>query len=209
MATGGDWTLDDSTITRLAADISINDMVTVAESYMKMSPEKIKNLRDENRGSAEAVNREILRTWIYRFPGPHHRLVSANHTVIIIGGSNWAPKMHPLCRSNFFRFHACFGEKWPNNIVSQPFLELAPRPSEILDSPLIIVETEIHFVPLTTRILVDTYLTVSSFIRYNRTFQLKKSEAFLAAIKFGRCRAACSQIEHSFSSVEINNSFKF
>ena len=128
MATGGDWTLDDSTIAQLAADISINDMVTVVESYMKISPEKIKNLRDENRGSAEAVNREILRTWIYRFPGPHHRLVCANHTVIIIGGSNWAPAMHPLCRSNFFRFHACFAEKWPNNIVSQPFLELAPPP---------------------------------------------------------------------------------
>ena len=75
MAAGGDWTLDDSTIAQLAADISINDMVTVAESYMKISPEKIKNLRDENRGSAEAVNREILRTWIYRFSGPHHRLV--------------------------------------------------------------------------------------------------------------------------------------
>ena len=81
MATGRDWTLDDSTLARLAADISINDMVTVAESYMKISPEKIKNLRDENTGSAEAVNREIIRTWMYMFPGPDQKLVSANHTV--------------------------------------------------------------------------------------------------------------------------------
>ena len=82
MATGGDWTLDDSTIARLAADISINDMVTVAESYMKISPEKIKNLRDENRGSAEAVNREILRTWRNSYYGPDQRLVSESHTFL-------------------------------------------------------------------------------------------------------------------------------
>ena len=78
MATGGDRTLDDSTIARLAAAISINDMTTIALSHMKINSEKIKNLRDENRGSAEAFNREVLQTWMYRFPGPHHRLVSNN-----------------------------------------------------------------------------------------------------------------------------------
>ena len=148
MATGGDWTLDDSTIAQLAADISINDMVTVAESYMKISPQKIKNLRDENRGNAEAVNREIIRAWIYRFPGPHHRLVSANHTVIITGGSNWAPGTLPLCRSNLYRFDACFRKKnWPNSSFSHPLLELGvgTPPLEILDPPLIIVETKIHW----------------------------------------------------------------
>ena len=78
MATGGDWTLDNSTIARLAAAISINDMATIAQSHMKISSEKIKNLRDENRGSAEAFNREVIRTWMYKFPGPYHRLVSIN-----------------------------------------------------------------------------------------------------------------------------------
>ena len=141
MATGGDWTLDDSTIVQLAADISINDMVTVAESYMKISSENIKNLRDENRGSAEAVNREILSTWIYRFPGPHHRLVSTNHTVIITGGSKWGCQARaPSLASVSFIFKQGLGKIDQIEAFQSHFWSLCLLPQEILYPPLIIID---------------------------------------------------------------------
>ena len=71
--------MDDSTIAQLAADISINDMVTIAECYMKISHTTIENIQHDKRDDAEAINREILRTWIYRFPGPDQKLVSGSH----------------------------------------------------------------------------------------------------------------------------------
>ena len=76
MATGGDWTLDDSTIAQLAPHISIHDMATIALSYMKISAATLKNLKDDTRGSAEAFNREVLQTWRNRYSGPDQRLVS-------------------------------------------------------------------------------------------------------------------------------------
>ena len=75
MATGGDWTLDDSTVARLAHHISTKHMVTIAESYMKISHTTIENIKHENR-EAEAINREIIGTWRNSYSGPDQRLVS-------------------------------------------------------------------------------------------------------------------------------------
>ena len=78
MATGGDRTLDDSTTARLAAVLSTKNMVTIAESYMKISHTTIENIKYENR-EAEAINREILGTWRNSYSGPDQRLVSELH----------------------------------------------------------------------------------------------------------------------------------
>ena len=55
-------------IVHLGAAISINDMEPIAEGYMDIEPETVKNLRDENRGKAEAFNRAIIRYWINKHP---------------------------------------------------------------------------------------------------------------------------------------------
>ena len=79
MATGGDWTLDDSTVARLAPHISTKHMVTIAESYMKISHTTIENIQHNKRDDAEAINREILRTWKNSYSGPDQRLVCDLH----------------------------------------------------------------------------------------------------------------------------------
>ena len=79
MATGGDWTLDDSCIARFAKDISPKHMVTIAESYMKISGETIENIQHDKRDDAEAINREILRTWRNSYSRPDQRQVSGSH----------------------------------------------------------------------------------------------------------------------------------
>ena len=102
MATGGDWTLDDSTIARLAKDISTKHLVTIAESYMKISYTTIENIKFDYR-EAEAINGEILRTWRNRYSGSDQRLVS-DYQIIVFTNSNtffqpkdWVHKLQPLC----------------------------------------------------------------------------------------------------------------
>ena len=51
-------------IVRLGAAISADNMESIAEGYMDIDPETVKNLRDENRGKAEAFNRAIIRYWL-------------------------------------------------------------------------------------------------------------------------------------------------
>ena len=80
MATGDDWTLDDSIIARLATVVSTKHMVTIAESYMKISHTTIENIKYENR-EAEAVNREIIGTWRNSYSGPDKKLVSELHNL--------------------------------------------------------------------------------------------------------------------------------
>ena len=79
MASGGDWTLDDNTIARLATVVSTKHMVTIAESYMKIRHETIENIQHDMRDDAEAINREILRTWRNSYFGPDQRQVSGSH----------------------------------------------------------------------------------------------------------------------------------
>ena len=50
-------------IVRLAAAISANNMAAIAEAYMDIPSETIKNKKYENKDDAEAFNREILKYW--------------------------------------------------------------------------------------------------------------------------------------------------
>ena len=71
MAVGGDWTLTNSDIARLAAAVSSTNMDTIVVRYLDMDPETLESMRDGHRGKAEAFNREVIRRWAYKNPGPH------------------------------------------------------------------------------------------------------------------------------------------
>ena len=69
MATGGNTDqLTNNQIVRLAATISANNMAAIAEGYMDISSETIKNKKYENKDDAEAFSREIIRYWMNRNP---------------------------------------------------------------------------------------------------------------------------------------------
>ena len=79
MATGGDSEqLTKRQIVRLAAAISSNDMEAIAEGYMNIDIETIKNLRDENQRNAQAFNREIIRYWAYQNPQPQVQVIQTS-----------------------------------------------------------------------------------------------------------------------------------
>ena len=69
MATGGkSQQLTNRQVTRLGAAISVDDMESIAEAYMDISPETVKNIWRENQGKAEAFNRAIIHLWANRNP---------------------------------------------------------------------------------------------------------------------------------------------
>ena len=71
MATGGDPDqLTRKQIVRLAAAISADSMASIAEGYMDISDETIKNLQYENKGQAQAFNRDVIKHWMYGNSGP-------------------------------------------------------------------------------------------------------------------------------------------
>ena len=51
-------------------------MAAIAEGYMDISDETIKNKKYENKGSAEAFNREMLKYWSYKNSGDDKVYVS-------------------------------------------------------------------------------------------------------------------------------------
>ena len=73
MATGGGGGEGDSgrltrkQIVRLAAAISADNMESVAEGYMEISDETIKNMR-RDATSSEAFNRDAIRHWMHKNP---------------------------------------------------------------------------------------------------------------------------------------------
>ena len=54
-------------IARLAAAISADNMHYIAEGYMDMDPDTIRNIR-RDASSSEAFNRDAIRHWIYKNP---------------------------------------------------------------------------------------------------------------------------------------------
>ena len=60
--------LTQSQIVSLATMTSITNMMVIAEGYMDISDETIKNLQYENKGQAEAFNREIIKYWAKKNP---------------------------------------------------------------------------------------------------------------------------------------------
>ena len=57
-------------ITRLASQTRTYDMETMAERFMDISYETIKNLRYENRDNPEAFKRSLTRYWARKKSGP-------------------------------------------------------------------------------------------------------------------------------------------
>ena len=58
----------------LAALISVQKMAAIAEGYMDISDETIKNIKFENKD--DAVNREIIKYWLNKNSGGNQILVS-------------------------------------------------------------------------------------------------------------------------------------
>ena len=69
-ASGGGEGITPRQIVRLAAAISADNMAAIAEGYMDISDETIKNIRRDTSNS-EAFNREILKYWINKNSGPN------------------------------------------------------------------------------------------------------------------------------------------
>ena len=72
MATGGiPEQLTNRQIVRLARAISADNMESIAEGYLDISPETVKNLRRDT-SYAEAFNRDVIRQWMYK--NPEHQM---------------------------------------------------------------------------------------------------------------------------------------
>ena len=76
MATGGDWHLENKEIAELAASIATENMKSIAEGYLGIPSETVKNIVYENVGKAEAINGEIIRVWAHKYSGPNQVKVS-------------------------------------------------------------------------------------------------------------------------------------
>ena len=74
-SSGGEKGITPRQTVRLAAAISAGNMAAIAEGYMNISDETIKNKKFENKDDAEAFNREILKYWINQNSGPNQAKV--------------------------------------------------------------------------------------------------------------------------------------
>ena len=75
-------------IVRLAAAISADTMESIAEGYMDICNEAVKNIWRENQGKAEAFNRDVLRHWTNKHSGPSQirvRNISCNVGIFSAG----------------------------------------------------------------------------------------------------------------------------
>ena len=71
-------------IVRLAAAISANNMAAIAEGYMDISDETIKNKKYENKDDAQAFNREIIKVWVYKNSG-NVKVSHSTDTFMVLG----------------------------------------------------------------------------------------------------------------------------
>ena len=62
MATEDKTALTPKQIVRLASAISADNMECIAEGYLDLSPENIKNIR-RDASNSEAFNRDVIRHW--------------------------------------------------------------------------------------------------------------------------------------------------
>ena len=68
MATHHSQQLTNNQIVCLAAAIAVDNMESIAERYISIAPETVKNIWIENQGKAEAFNRAIIRHWANKNP---------------------------------------------------------------------------------------------------------------------------------------------
>ena len=77
MASENSGQLSPNQIVRLARVITVDNMESIAEGYLEIEEETIKNLQHENKGKAEAFNRSVLRYWKNKNPETNQNLVSS------------------------------------------------------------------------------------------------------------------------------------
>ena len=59
-------------IIRIAAAIKVNNMAAIAEGYLDIDDETIKNKKYENKDDTHAFNREMLKVWLCK--NPHNQV---------------------------------------------------------------------------------------------------------------------------------------
>ena len=62
--------LSNSNIVQLAHEIAAKDMKMIAEGYLDIAPETVKNIQYENGWDAQAFSRDIIRHWANENSGP-------------------------------------------------------------------------------------------------------------------------------------------
>ena len=58
--------LTDIQITDLAANIRGNSMEAIAEGLLGINPARLQHKKDDNKGSTEGFNRDIIRMWSWQ-----------------------------------------------------------------------------------------------------------------------------------------------
>ena len=71
MATSKEGQLSSRHITRLAANISLQNMKGLAQGYLDIDKNTRIKLLEENKGDPQAFNRDILEIWAENNPGRH------------------------------------------------------------------------------------------------------------------------------------------
>ena len=74
--------LSQQQIARLAAAISRDNMESIAEGYMDITPETVKNIGSDTSNS-EAFSREIIRTWANKNPENQIEVIEFNYSNFI------------------------------------------------------------------------------------------------------------------------------
>ena len=70
MATGGDYSITDSIVVRLAEAISAKNLESIAMKYMGIESETLENLRRQHRDDIQGLSGDIMRKWCYMNPRP-------------------------------------------------------------------------------------------------------------------------------------------
>ena len=78
-------------IVRLASAISAINMEAIAEGYLDINPETIKNIRHDASNS-EAFNRDVIRHWTYKNPDSQVQVSKqADHLQAFTNRGHWPP----------------------------------------------------------------------------------------------------------------------
>ena len=76
MAMGGDMSLTDDLIEKIAESIVATKMETIAISYLKITSETVANIEKDKRGNSTGFNRSLINLWKCMNPGDNQVQVS-------------------------------------------------------------------------------------------------------------------------------------
>ena len=78
MATKGESRLSNTQIARLAQDVAVCNMESIAMLYLDIDWEELENLKVKHRGNVAAFNRDVIIKWAYKNPSPQQVKVRKN-----------------------------------------------------------------------------------------------------------------------------------